>query len=135
MKEPEKSVAETLLTSSSFYIVIFCAAFSSIASYFLLLAKGKKHSMISFISRFSAAMLAGFLSYLIGEKFDLGLEYSCLLSSVAGWAGPETMIFLENLLKNWATNHVEHEKSLFRIVRETLADQVKASRREVKNKD
>jgi hypothetical protein len=123
MKEPEKTIAELL--TGGFFFTVGLAMFASLASYTRdLMVKQEEHSWKALISQITAAALTGVITYMLGVKFELGIEYIAAISSIGGWAGTRTMQFLENLLKNWALHHVEKEKSMMGIVKETLADTV-----------
>lgn len=128
MKEPEKTISELL--TSGFFFTIGISLFSGLAGYFKRVSTGSGNSFIALLSQLSAATLTGAISYFIGNKFDIDIEYICVIAAVGGWAGTRTMQFLENFLKNWAIKHVQKEKSVLTIAKETLAQTVDSAHQE-----
>lgn len=122
MNEPGKSLAD--LINQQFVLVCAIALVSSLAGYVHGLTKGKKHSLVALLAQLMASVLSGAMSYWVGSTFHLDIEYICVISSVAGFAGTRTIIFVEEFLKNWAAHHVEEKKSLLDIAKDTLSQQV-----------
>lgn len=119
-KEPEKSIAESLVLFYSFLQVFFIAIFAGLAKYSHEASKHKKHNFYLLISQVLVSGLAGITVYFVGSYFNLDTNILSGLGGISGWAGAELMNYFTQLVKTYFAKKLLNDNEINRIRKMTI---------------
>lgn len=121
--EPEKSITETIFITAAMVQIVAISILGGLAKYYNDLGRNRiAHTWFLFFAQVFTSALAGIITYLAGDYFNLSMSAVGAIAGVAGWSGAEFMKFLEQLAKTWSARKVLTDKQIERLSGITRAE-------------
>jgi len=85
-------------------LMIVLSTWAGVVSYLRMLVKGMEFKMLSFVSHISSSALAGLITVLLCEQYELSIQWTGIACAISGHMGAEAMKIFEDRLKKKAEN-------------------------------
>lgn len=83
-------------------LMIVLSMWAGVVSYLRMLVKGMSFKMISFASHISSSALAGLVTVLICDQYDVTIQWTGIACAVSGHMSAEAMKIFEDKLRRKA---------------------------------
>ena len=85
-------------------LMVILSTWAGVVSYLGMLVRGLEFKMISFVSHISSSALAGLITVLLCEQYELSIQWTGIACAISGHMGAEAMKIFEDRLKAKAEN-------------------------------
>jgi hypothetical protein len=83
-------------------LMVILSSWAGVVSYLRMLVKGLEFKMLSFVSHISSSALAGLITVLLCDQYELSIQWTGIACAISGHMGAEAMKIFEDRLKKKA---------------------------------
>jgi len=80
-------------------LMVILSTWAGVVSYMRMLVKGMEFKVLSFVSHISSSALAGLVTVLLCDQYELSVQWTGIACAISGHMGAETMKIFEDRLK------------------------------------
>ena len=85
-------------------LMVILSTWAGVVSYMRMLVKGLEFKVISFVSHISSSALAGLVTVLLCDQYELSVQWTGIACAISGHMGAEAMKIFEDRLKRKVNN-------------------------------
>lgn len=83
-------------------LMVVLSTWAGVVSYLRMLVKGLEFKVLSFVSHISSSALAGLVTVLLCDQYELSVQWTGIACAISGHMGAEAMKIFEDRLKKKA---------------------------------
>ncbi len=85
-------------------LMVILSTWAGVVSYMRMLVKGLEFKVLSFVSHISSSALAGLVTVLLCDQYELSVQWTGIACAISGHMGAEAMKIFEDRIKRKVNN-------------------------------
>jgi hypothetical protein len=85
-------------------LMVILSTWAGVVSYLGMLVRGVEFKMLSFVSHISSSALAGLITVLLCDQYELSIQWTGIACAISGHMGAEAMKIFEDRIKRKVNN-------------------------------